>query len=374
MRILEVCPFSAGICGVWSRVKEESTRLAKKGHIVQIFSSSLVKGTDEEAPLIDKIEGIPIRRFNAKYLGGESFMRWNYEPEALNFAPDVIIVHNYRHLHTTRALKIARKLGKTKVFLVTHAPFVEGNITRSALAKIAVHFYDKFIGPRTLNKFDGILAISHWEIPFLHKMGVNPKKIHYIPNGIPEEFFSQKKIPEKESILYLGRIAPKKKLETLVESLPHLKEKIKVELVGPPEKEYLSFLKSLISRLKLQDRIKFHAPIYNVKEKITKIDSAKIYVLPSRVEGMPQSLIEAMARGKIVIGSNSMAIRDIIKDGQNGYLFEFNNPNDLANAIEKAILAKSKIKENAYESVKDLSWNNIVMKIEKLLTKEIKST
>ena len=73
------------------------------------------------------------------------------------YKPDVIIAHVYRHIHTSKALKIAKKL-KCKVFLVTHAPFVPGDTTRSFLSKIAVRFYDKFIGPGKLKRFDKVIA------------------------------------------------------------------------------------------------------------------------------------------------------------------------------------------------------------------------
>ena len=373
MKILEVCHFSAGICGVWSRVREESIRLAEKGHEIKIFSSRFVKGTQEIAPEKDAIGKIEITRFPATHLGGESFMHWKYEKEALAFKPDVIMVHNYRQLHTTKALSIAKKLRKqgknTRVFLVTHAPFVEGNITRSRLATNLVKLYDSFIGPRTLNKFDGIIVISNWEIPFLLKMNVRKEKIHYIPNGIPQEFFTQKKSSEKKKILFLGRVAPKKKLETLIEAIPFIKDKnIQIEVVGPPEKEYFAYLKSLVSKLKVENRVSFLKPIYEAKKKIQKIDSAMIYVLPSRVEGMPQSLIEAMAREKIAIGSDSMAIRDLIASGKNGYLFEFDNPRDLARAIDKALSQSGKvIQKNARKSVEKFSWNKIIEKIDVLI-------
>ena len=49
MKILELTNFSAGICGVWARVREEAVRLAKK-HEVRVFSSNFVKGMDETAP------------------------------------------------------------------------------------------------------------------------------------------------------------------------------------------------------------------------------------------------------------------------------------------------------------------------------------
>ncbi len=78
MKILELTNYSAGICGVWNRVKEEAARLSKKNHEVVVFSSNFTKGSDEIAKSKDKIGGVLIRRFPARKLGGESFMKWDF--------------------------------------------------------------------------------------------------------------------------------------------------------------------------------------------------------------------------------------------------------------------------------------------------------
>jgi len=380
MKILEICNFSAGICGVWTRVFEESKRLIERGHEVAVFSSNLEKGTNNPVACEEKIGDIKIKRFSALVPGkgklsfipgGESFMFFKFSQEAVQFNPDVIMVHNYRQFHTTEALKIAKKIKssgkKCKVFLVTHAPFPEGDITRTFWGHAASWFYDFFIGRFTLNKFNKILTISHWEIPFLKKIGAKKSKIVYIPNGIPKEFFSQKKSTEENKILFLGRLSPKKKIETLISAIPFLKDKkIKIEIVGPAEEEYLAKLKSLIKSLNVSDRIIFSPPVFDIKKKIEKIDSCKVYVLPSRVEGMPQSLIEGMAREKIVIGSNSLAIRDLIKNKKNGFLFEFDNPKDLAEKIDLALNLKGKtLQKNARKDTENFQWEKVIEKIEK---------
>lgn len=221
----------------------------------------------------------------------------------------------------------------------------------------------------TINNFDKILAISKWEIPYLNKIKAREEKIVYIPNGIPEEFFKQKKNKEEDKILFLGRVSPKKKIETLIKAIPFLKHKIKVEIVGPQEQGYSDFLKKLVKKLNLSESVRFLEPIYDVREKIKKIDSAKIFVLPSRVEGMPQSLIEAMARRKIVIGSDSVAIRDLIKNKENGYLFEFDNHRDLARVIELSLSEDSEeLRKNAERSVAEFNWEKVIGKIEKELS------
>lgn len=373
LKILEICPYSAGGCGVWARVKQESLELIKKGYKIKIFSTNLEKGTNKVVCSNDSLNGILIKRFPAKILGGESFMSWSFKEEALKYSPEVIIVHNYRHIHTTEALKIAEQLKKQgkkcKIFLVTHAPFVEGNITRSRLATLIVNFYDKFIGPRTLNRFDKVLVISNWEIPYILKMGIKRDKIIYIPNGIPREFFNLKKLTKEENkVLFLGRVSPKKKIETIIQAIPFVKNNnVKFEVVGPSEVEYKAHLDKIIKNLNLSERITFSEPIYDLRDKIAKLDSCKIYVLASRVEGMPQGLIEAMSRGKIVLGSNSVAIRDLIKEGKNGYLFEFDDPKDLARKINQILLKNSsQIGKNAKEFAKQFSWDRIVKKIEAL--------
>ena len=367
MKILELCPFSAGIDGVFARVKQESAFLAEKGHQVKIFSSNLTKGSDTLASKQDKMGNVEILRFPAKKLGGESFMSWHFEKEALQFKPDIIICHCYRHTHTTRALCIAKKTG-SKVFLVTHAPF-DRSSTRSLAGKIAVSLYDKFIGKKTLHDFTKIITITKWENSFLHKLGIKDNKIEYIPNGISQEFFTQKKQKEQHKVLFLGRISPIKYLETLVRAIPLVKDKkVTFELVGPAEEEYLIKLKELIKNLQVEDRVIFTPAIFETKEKIKKIDSAKIFILPSKSEGMPQSLIEAMAREKIVIASNNKASLDLIEDKKNGYIFPVGDSKKLAQLIDYSLSSrKTAVKNKALASVKKFSWKNIIEKIENLI-------
>ena len=372
MKILELCHFSAGICGVWTRVREESLRLSDKGNEVRVFSSNLTKGTNEIASDLDRIGKVVIRRFSAIKLGGESFMKWNFEKEALEYEPEIIIAHCYRHPHTTKALKVAETLRnkgkKCKVFLVTHAPF-ERNETRKPFSKFAVWYYDKFIGPKTLNRFYKILAITQWEIPYLVECGANTDKIEYIPNGIPEEFFRQKKSKEKRKILFLGRISPIKNIETVISALPLLADKkIQFEIVGPAEKEYLERLKKLAAELSVEKQIIFGEAIYDIGEKIRKIDSASIFVLPSKSEGMPQGLIEAMARGKRVIASDNLASKDLIIEGKTGYLFEIGNSEELAIKINDILKNENKkVGKEAAKYVKQFSWDKIIVKILKFL-------
>lgn len=384
MRILELTNFSAGVCGVWTRVKEESERLSNLGHEVMVFSSNFTKGSNELACPEEALGGVKIKRFSAvkpgqpplHFLpGGESYMFWNFFnafKEARRFKPDVILVHTYRHTHNLFASRLAQVTG-AKIFLVTHAPFVEGDSTRSFWGHSASWFYNFFLGRRSLSNFNKIITITKWEEPYLEKLGVKKDKIIYIPNGIPEPFFSKKKSKEEHKILFLGRVSPIKDLETLISAIPLLADKkVKLEIVGPPELEYLEKLKKIVKDNYLESRVIFSGPIYVLSKKISKIDSCKLFVLPSKREAMPQALIEAMSRSKLVIASNNLGSRELISNN-NGLLFTIGDSKELAEKIDFALSLnkkeKNKITSNAKNFVEQFKWEKLIKILDSLIRK-----
>jgi len=372
MKILEICGFSAGICGVFARVKEEAVRLSKNNE-VRIFSSNITKGTGKIAGAEDRIGNVKIRRFPAINVGGESYMIFDssLKKAIMDYKPNVIIAHSYRHVHTHIALEMGKKIG-AKVILVPHGPFGD-NSQRSIFGIISVWFYDKFIGPGKLKRFDKILAITRWEYPYLKTLGVEESKIEYVPNGIPKEFFEKRRGKEQNSILFLGRVSPVKDLETLIRALKLTRNYIELEIVGPAEDYYLKRIKNLIDKLELNARIKISPAIYDLNEKIKKIDSHRIFVLPSRREAMPQSLIEAMARERIVISSDNLGSKELIESGKNGFLFKIGKAEELAEKIDLVdFMNREKdmeMRKKARKSVEGFEWDKIIKKVESLIKK-----
>jgi glycosyltransferase involved in cell wall biosynthesis len=370
MRILEVTAFSAGICGVGTRVLAESKLLAKRGHEVHIFSSNIFRGEGQKtAPSSDFVDGVRIHRFPTSHSFGQNTFFWNYEQEAMKLKPDVIITHAYRQYYSTKALKIARKL-KIPCFLVTHAPFLEKRL-RSWRLNLAVLLYDSLIGKKIINKYQKVIAITRWEIPHLRQLGVRKDKIIYIPNGIPKEFFKLRIINKKrkpKKLLFLGRIAPIKDIITLVNAMALLEKDFILDLIGPAEEEYKKELISLISKLRLGKRVLFHPAIYDLKKKIKAIDEHDIFILPSKREAMPQALIEAMARSKLVISSSTEGGKEIVQNGQNGFLFEIGNSAQLADQINSLLTNHrlAELRKNARKSVEKFSWAKLTGKIEQV--------
>jgi len=371
LKILEICEFSAGICGVWQRVKQEASLLAKKNYEVMVFSSDIVKGTDETAPDFEKINGVNIYRFknNARIhkILTKNVTSFNFQKKFNEIKPDIVITHLI-HPHSFKALEMCRK-NNIPCYLVTHAPFaIKRKFLLSLLTKI---YYNIKVKPN-LNKFRKIIAITKWEIPYLLNFGVKKEKISHIPNGIPEEFFKEKiKKFRAGKILFLGRISLVKNIEVLISAFKKLSkkqvqaEKLQLEIIGPIEKGYEKIKSS-------EDKnITFLPPIYDLTEKINKIQEADIFVLPSKREGMPQSLIEAMSLGKIVVASDTLGAKDLIKNRKNGFLFKIGNSEDLKNTLNKILNTDSseiyKIQKNAKDSIKIFCWTSIIEKIEKAI-------
>ncbi|MEN7982578.1 MAG: glycosyltransferase family 4 protein [Nanoarchaeota archaeon] len=357
MKILEICPFSAGVCGVWSRVKQESLEFSKLRYKIAIFSSNLEKATNRIVEPEEKIEDIEIFRFfTKKYPFSQNVTHFSFKKQLEIFNPDIVITH-LLHPHSFQALKVCKKLN-IPIFLVAHAPF---NVKRSYLLDLATKFWN-WRNRFRINKFDKIINITNWELPYLKNLGVNEEKIVYIPNGVPEEFFTQKKSKEENKVLFLGRISLIKNLETLISAAKNL-PKIKFSIVGFAEKKYIEKIQT-----NLPKNIEIKKPIYNLKDKIKLIDEHKIFVLPSIREAMPQVLIEAMARGKIVISSNTDGGKEIIQNGKNGFLFEIGNAEQLTELIKKNIKI-NKTGKNAMNNSKKYSWKKLIKKYKELFEK-----
>ena len=361
MKILELAPFSAGICGVWTRVLAESREFANLGHKVTVFSSDIVKGTDEKARCEETTGEVTIKRFKTKAnILTKNVTCFNFEKELIKLKPDMVITHLI-HPHSFKALKICLK-NKIPCYLVTHAPF---NVKRKFPLNLAAELYYAVKVRPFLNNFTKIIAITKWEIPYLLKLGVKRYKVIYIPNGMPDEFFSQKRIKPKKDVLFLGRIAPVKDLETLIKAAGLLPE-IKFSIVGSAEKDYLRKIKVLTKNLK---NVQIYPPIYGLKKKIRLIDEHKIFVLPSKREAMPQALLDAMSRGKIAISSETDGGKELINNGKSGFLFRIGDYKKLAEIIRKNIKGNRAVQNNAIKESKKYSWSRLIKSYFKIFKK-----
>lgn len=137
-------------------------------------------------------------------------------------------------------------------------------------------------------------------------------------------------------VICVANLVPVKGVEVLIDAFAQLAPEFplwKVWIVGDDQNEYGSQLHDKVSELLLGERIIFTGKQPNVK---IFLDQAEIFVLPTlnmgRMEGSPVSLLEAMANGKVVLGSEIPGIRDQLKTLKD-FIFEPSNMNDLAKKL-----------------------------------------
>ena len=143
-------------------------------------------------------------------------------------------------------------------------------------------------------------------------------------------------------ILFLGRINNLKGVNILIESFRKIRNEyisLNLILIG-------DVLDKTISRMKIQqnESIKLLLPQSDVD---TYYNLANVIVLPSRVEPLGYTMLEAGYFKKPFIGSRTGGIAEFIEDGVNGFLFEPGNADDLAEKIKFVIDNPEKAKSAA---------------------------
>jgi glycosyltransferase involved in cell wall biosynthesis len=180
---------------------------------------------------------------------------------------------------------------------------------------------------------------------FIRSLGIRPERVLLIPNFVdtklfqphtPEEKTAKRKelglSLEKTIVVFVGRVVWVKGLDVLLQAWAALSENVRKEtlLVIVGDGAERQNLEKLSESLGIQDSIL----MVGMKEGVRDYyQAADMFVLPSRSEGMSTSLTEAMACGLPVIASSVGAAPDVVRDGENGILFQSENHQELAQKL-----------------------------------------
>ncbi|HPG38217.1 MAG TPA: glycosyltransferase [bacterium] len=183
---------------------------------------------------------------------------------------------------------------------------------------------------------------------FLITNGISPERIYILPNSIDIDYFKPNPIVQKQyDLINLGRLCSEKELDILLYIVSEIKKSIpfiKVGIAGKgPDKNKLELL---IKALDLQHNVELLGFVENSAD---FNNAGKIFVITSSTEGLPRSVIEAMACGVPAIGSNVGDMADIIVDGENGYIInDYHDIDDYTKKISRLLTDKE-----LYESFSD---------------------
>lgn len=172
-------------------------------------------------------------------------------------------------------------------------------------------------------------------------------KVRFIPNAAPAEAPAGKNpagTDKNPAILFLGRFIKGKRADVLLRAFallaPHFPE-WRLLLVGAGAER--GRLRRLAATLGVGDRVEVRPSHENVAEDYAQ---ASIYCLPTRVEGFPNTVVEAMAAGLPVVGiADCPAMTSLVQPGENGLLAPDATPESLAETL-RPLMASARLRES----------------------------
>lgn len=169
-----------------------------------------------------------------------------------------------------------------------------------------------------LANYDRTIVFSQLQKDLLVKLGVPGEKVAIIPNGVDEQKYSPRfsdlkyQLKAKKLFVYQGRVATEKNVEALLKAWKHsnLGPDCKLLIVGDGPLSLT--LKPLYGR---QDNVIWYGFVGDEQQRIEILRGADVFILPSLVEGLSLSLLEAMACGLACVATDAGADGEVLSGG-----------------------------------------------------------
>lgn len=233
---------------------------------------------------------------------------------------------------------------------------------------------------RMLNKYffrcmDGIFLYGSYHIPAMKKIGIKEKKMHIIHNsldtyvqtelyrqGLQSNIYQQHFGNSHPTIIYIGRIQTRKKLNLLIEALEILNHQtpiVNLVIVGAPTDDHT--IESMVTKRGQNDYVWFYGPCFDEQKNAELLYNAAVCVCPAAV-GL--TAIHALSYGTPVVSNDDfehqMPEFEAIIDQQTGSFYQTENVQSLATEIlrwiQKTPAERQTIRDIARQTI-EASWS-----------------
>jgi len=342
--------------GTETVVKNVAERMAQRGHDVTVHASYYNPNYNGELKKSETLNGVKIVRY--KLLPYYIFF-----PRIKN--PEIIHLFSYGDNFIIQSL------------LQDSNSLVSSPIGEEIYAKNKIR--NKLIGSYALDRSKKIFAMTSYEKKELNSIyGINSDKIVIWPMGVGDEAFTSPnlknvreiflKIANKKYFIRLARVDRVKKLEFVINLLPHLKDLTYVIAGTTDNLEYLYELKELSKKLQVDDRLIITGKV-NEDEKKFLLRNSLFYLIANH-ETFGGATIEAMAQSVPIIAPRVEEYKDIVLDRVNALIYEYNSIQSCVNSI-KLLLQDDNFRQELGENGKIIArkkfhWDNIIDIAEKV--------
>ena len=349
--------------GVEIVVEELCTRMVEQGNEVTCFNRAghHVSGVEYDKPRQEEYRGIRLKTVSTIDKRGLAAVTSSFSAALYSAFGKFDVVHI--HAEGPAFFAWLPKLFGKRVIVTIHGLDWAREKWHGSIAS-------KFIraGEKNAVKYaDEIIVLSKGVQKYF--MDTYGRETHFIPNGVNRPEVREAKLItddfglEKDSyILFLGRLVPEKGIRYLVEAFKNVKTDKKLVIAGGSS-DTDSFMEELKELAKGDDRILFTGFVQGAM--LDELYSnAYIYTLPSDLEGMPLSLLEAISYGNCCLVSDIPECTEVVED--KAIIFRKSNIKDLTEKLQDAcddIRKVGKLKEQAADFICDkYNWDEVVDK------------
>jgi len=232
----------------------------------------------------------------------------------------------------------------------------------------------RWILRRAVSASDRIVLYSHRMLGDVKRYAPNivENRVRYIHNAVDANRFKPGERPPSNNLLYVGRVNAKKGVEDLVHAMHNLVQKFpnaKLFIIGsdPTDGAYIEQIKELAHKLGVDNNIVFVGSVPN-REMSSYYQNASVFLFASHGgEGIPRSILEAMACGVPVVATEIAGIPEAVKEGVTGFLVPPRNPQSIAEKTA-VILGnqdlRAKLGKNARQKIEEeFSWEKVIPRI-----------
>jgi len=332
-RILIVLEASAG--GAGRHVLDLAKGLIDRGCEVHLlYASGRLDRMFAEGVL--KIRGLKIRVLNLdRHLGIRDFLAVLETRRYVRDHGPFDIIHG----HAAKGGAVARLAGlgsKAQIFYTPHG----FQLMDPGLSRIKRVSYAGLEWLMSLNHRQ-LIVVSPEEQKSVMRLGISPKRVTLIPNGISTNTATASRAAAREAmnlsedavaVGFIGRLVKLKAVDVLLEAFAKASVSIpeaRLVIVGSgPLRESLE---ALAGRLGISERVAWLGE-RDARELIRGFD---IFTLASRKEGLPYVILEAMAAALPVVATESCSVSMLLKSGENGIVIPVDDADRFADALVK---------------------------------------
>ena len=356
--------------GVEIVVEELSTRMVKKGHEVTCYNRNgkHVMDKKQKKNKLKEYKGVKLKRVFTIDKKGLAAMTSSFFATIKILFSKAEVVH-YHAEGPCAWMWIIKFFSRKRIIATIHGL----DWQRAKWGGFATK-YIKHGEKQAVKHADEIIVLSE-NVKDYFKKEYNRETI-FIPNGVNKpEIINPSIIKEKYNltkdsyILFLGRMVPEKGIHYLIDAYNNIKTNKKLVIAGGAS-DTDTYYQELKDKSKNNKNIIFTGFVQG-KELDELYSNAYIYCLPSDLEGMPLSLLEAMSYGNCCLTSNIKECAEVLEDY--GVTFKVSETKDLQEVLQKLLDNKSivkKYKEDAQEYILNkYNWDNVVDKTLELYKK-----